>query len=88
MLDTFIERWSGPLLVALGIVALSYAVYGVVTTPGLAIPAEGPVRIIYGQRDPREQFLIWGAAGVALLMIGARLGRHFRRERQSTERSA
>ena len=88
MLDTFIERWCGPLLVALGIVALSYAVYGFLTTPPLTIPAEGPVKIIYGQRDPREQFLIWGTGGVALLSVGARLVRHFRRERLATERSA
>ena len=88
MLDTFIERWCGQLLIALGIFALSYAVIGFLTTPPLAIPMEGPVKIIYGQRDPREPFLIWGTGGVALLSIGVRLVRYFRRERLSTERSA
>lgn len=88
MLDTFIERWCGPLFVAVGALALSYAVFGILTTPPLVIPLEGPVTIILGQRDPRERFLIWGAGGVALLSIGVRLVRYFRRERLSTGRPA
>lgn len=88
MLDTFIERWCGPLLLAAGMVALGYAAYGILTTPPLTLPAEGPITIVYGQRDPRDRFLIWGAGGLALVSIGARLIRHFRRERQSFERSA
>lgn len=88
LLDTFIERWCGPLLFATGIFALGYAAYGILTTPPLTLPAEGPITIIYGQRDPRERFLIWVAGGVALVGIGARLIRHFRRERRSLERSA
>ena len=89
MVDTFVERWCGPLLVVLGVTSLVYAVVGMVTNPAPVVDPEGPVRyIIYGQRDPRERYLIWLALGTGLTPIGVRLIRYFRRERACADRSA
>ncbi|HET9493899.1 MAG TPA: hypothetical protein VFR15_06685 [Chloroflexia bacterium] len=81
MLDTFVERWCGPLLIVLGVTSLVYAVVGMVTTTAPVVDPEAPVRYIYGQRDPRERYLIWLALGAALMSVGIRLVRYFRRER-------
>lgn len=52
-----------------------------VTTTAPVVDPEGPVRDIYGQRDPRERYLIWWALGAALISVGIRLVRYFRQER-------
>jgi hypothetical protein len=84
MLDTFIERWSGPLLVALGLGALTVGVYGLVTT---SVPEIDPRMIFIYLGDPREKYEILSYAGVPLLIWGVSLIRYFRRERDISNRS-
>ncbi len=85
MLDRFIERWLGPLLLALGTVGLMAAAalgMGWFAAPAEPLPPGvdvvvylGPRRALYS--DPRFVALL---ASVCL-SVGYQLTRHFRRER-------
>lgn len=81
MLDTFIERWTGPLLVVFGIGALLVGLYGLMTTEVAEVdPTRG---VFLPVRDPREKYEMLSLAGLPLLIWGVSLIRYFRRERST-----
>ena len=81
MLDTFIERWSGPLLVVFGMLALLVGIYGLMTTQ---VPEVVPIQGLFlPVDDPREDYEMLSLGGLALLIWGVSLIRYFRRERNT-----
>jgi hypothetical protein len=84
MLDRFIERWLGPLLIAsggLGLLAACALALGWLAPPPTPPPGGG-MRIILGPRGALyEQPDLVAAVASLCLVVGVHLTRHFRRER-------
>lgn len=87
MLDTFIERWLGPLLIAAGVVGVGYGAHELMTLPE-PTPLWEARRIIVGAPDPAAVPRIVLLAGIAAASSGWSLVRYFRRERDSIPGSA
>lgn len=83
MIDRLVERWLGPALIVVGCVALGVAAaleLGWISEP-LPLPPPGVTTMLYlPALTYRPELYL--TSGVALVLLGAQLARHFRRERQ------
>ena len=88
MLDAFIERWLGPALIIIGVLGLlgaSVMALGWFAPPPEPLPPGVTQRIVLPPPfvTPRLVFLL----GLASLLFGMQLTRHFRRERDRSRPS-
>ena len=84
MLDRFIERWSGPTLLAAGAIGILLSLGGAfdLLPPPLSVPAADFRRTLTPHPVTFVAQML-GYGGMFLVTIGATITRHFRRERQA-----
>lgn len=89
MLDLFVERWLGRVLVVAGCLCLATSALLVVgwIEPQLPPTPPGITTLVY-LRPMRYQPDLYLTGGLALVLIGIHLMRHFRRESQQSRPSA
>jgi hypothetical protein len=91
MLDRFIERWLGPLLLVLGglgLVAAAALERGWFAAPPEPLPPGVDLRVYLGFRGALyEQPGFVGSVAFLCLVVGFHLTRHFRRERAAAHAS-
>ena len=87
MLDAFIERWLGPALIVIGVLGLLGAgtmALGWFAAPPEPLPPGVTHRVVLP--PPLDTSRLAVLLGVASLVVGIRITRHFARERETDRR--